>query len=53
MSKTDDQNSGLSRRDLLKSAAAAGMAFTSGAQIPTGVVGSAPTGDNRITRENA
>ena len=47
-------NTDISRRHfLLKSATAASLAFTAGAQIPTLRVGAAPTGDNRITKENA
>ncbi|MCH8217513.1 MAG: hypothetical protein IH892_12180 [Planctomycetes bacterium] len=53
MRKSDEQNPGLSRRDLLKSAAAAGMAFTSGVQGTPQTAAAAPTGDNRITKENA
>jgi hypothetical protein len=53
MKKYDDHKSGLSRRDLLKGIAAAGMAFTAGAQIPTLTAAAAPTGDNPIRKENA
>ena len=49
MNDYENQHSGLSRRDLLKSAAAGGIAFTAG--TPGVIV--APAGDNRIQRENA
>ena len=49
MNDYENQNSGLSRRDLLKSAAAGGIAFTSG--TPGAIA--ALAGDNRIQRENA
>ena len=51
MSKSDEQTSGISRRDLLKGTAAAGMAFSAGIDLPKAMA--APTGDNRITEENA
>jgi len=53
MRKSDKQNPGLSRRDLLKSAAAAGMAFTAGVQGTPQTAAAALTGDNRIRKENA
>lgn len=53
MSKSDEQYTDLSRRDMLKSAAAAGMAFTAGANgIPQGAA-AASNGDHRIRNENA
>ena len=52
MNESENQNSGISRRDLLKGAAAAGMAFTVGAQFPNLKASAAP-GNNKITEENA
>ncbi len=52
MNESETPNSGLSRRDQLKSGAA-GLAFTAGAQIPTRKAAAAPTGDNPIRKENA
>ena len=52
MNESENPNSSLSRRDLLKSGAAS-LAFATGVQIPTRKAAAAPTGDNPIRKENA
>mgnify|MGYP005646879055 CR=1 FL=1 len=49
MNQPEEQNSDLSRRDLLKGAAAGGLALTAGAQATA----AASTDENRILKENA
>ena len=53
MKKNDEKNSNLSRRDLLKSAAAGGLAFTAGVHVTPHAAAAAPTEDNPIRKENA
>jgi hypothetical protein len=53
MSKSDEQDTGLSRRDMRKSAGAAGMAFTAGVDGVSQLAAAAPGGANRIREENA
>ncbi len=53
MNESENLNTGISRRDLLTSAAAAGLAFTAGIDSTPLTAAAAPTGDNRITKENA
>jgi hypothetical protein len=53
MNDYENQNSGLTRRDLLKNAAAAGVAFNAGVQGSPQMAAAAPKGDNPITKENA
>ncbi|MCH7920731.1 MAG: sulfatase-like hydrolase/transferase [Planctomycetes bacterium] len=48
-----EQNSGLNRRDLVKSAATVGLAFTTGVQGTPQTAAAAPTGANPIRQENA
>ena len=56
MNKRSEQNADLSRRDLVKSAAAVGLAFTAGVQgapQAAAAAAAAPTGDSPIRKENA
>jgi hypothetical protein len=53
MDKHCEQNSELSRRELLKSGAAAGLAFTAGFGGASQSIAAAPADDNRIRKENA
>jgi hypothetical protein len=53
MDKQREQKSELSRRDLLKSAAAVGLAFTAGVGRAPQASAADPNGDNPIRKENA
>ena len=53
MDKHFEQNSELSRRELLKSTAAAGLALTAGVGGASQSIAAAPAGDNPIRKENA
>lgn len=51
--KRCEQNSDLNRRDVVKSTAAVGLAFTAGVQVTRQAAAVAPTEDNPIRKENA
>ncbi|MDG1895231.1 MAG: twin-arginine translocation signal domain-containing protein [Fuerstiella sp.] len=53
MNQPEEQNSDLSRRDLLKGAAAGGLALTAGVQGTPQAAAAASTDENRIRKENA
>ena len=53
MDKHCEQNSELSRRELLKSGAAAGLALTAGVGGASQSIAAVPADDNRIRKENA
>jgi len=53
MKESHNPQRGIHRRDMIKGTAAAGLALTAGAQIPTLTAAAAPKGDNPITKENA
>ncbi len=53
MNESENPNSRLNRRDLVKGVAAAGLAYTVGVQGTPQSAAAAPTGDNPIRQENA
>jgi hypothetical protein len=53
MNESENLNHGLSRRDLLKSSAAAGLVLTAGIDSAPLTAATGPKGDNPITKENA
>ena len=53
MDKHNEQHSELSRREFLKGAAAAGLAFTAGVESVSRGMAAVPVGDNPVRRENA
>ncbi|HIL72553.1 MAG TPA: twin-arginine translocation signal domain-containing protein, partial [Verrucomicrobia bacterium] len=53
MNESENPNSRLNRRDLVKGVAAAGVALTVGIDGIPRTAAAAPAADNRITKENA